>query len=532
MMVLVRGEIMLNVLLVDDEMFVRKGLAALIDWGALGYAVTGEAENGEEALAMIGELKPDLVITDIRMPVMDGLELIRNVRQQYKVSPCFIIVSGYHDFKYAQQALRYGVQDYVLKPIDEVELQDTLRKLAKGLVMEKVLRLTRDRPGPGSILDSFVRGGICGGETTADFAAALGVQENSDCVYMIAELQGISGSRASAQEEGDAVEAALASWNGTAGPLPSHSLGGGRYGILLHSGAFRLESLGLDAALNAIQSWLSRELNRPVLLAAGLTARHLNGLRESYVTAQEALQHKFAEDGQKVIRWDLVRHKPLHRFDLDQELYAGLIEQLEENNREGYGRAADAMIQQFYANRFVPSAVHHAVNRCVSSVLQVIRSMEGSEEGLKGLEDILRLPELNVDLKGLKELLLSFLTDAAGRIACLRKEQSKGGIERVKKYIETHYTENISLKSIAAAFYMNPVYLGQLFRKTYGIYFNDFLLSIRVQEAKKLLRKTDLRMYEIAERVGFQNADYFVTQFEKLAHCTPTEYRNKLIGKN
>jgi Response regulator containing CheY-like receiver domain and AraC-type DNA-binding domain len=134
-------------------------------------------------------------------------------------------------------------------------------------------------------------------------------------------------------------------------------------------------------------------------------------------------------------------------------------------------------------------------------------------------------------LHELKGLFTEFLHEAAAYLAELRNEQSKGGIERIKKYIEANYTENISLKSIAGKFYMNSVYLGQLFRKTYGIYFNDFLLQIRIGEAKKLLRQTDLRMYEIAEKVGFQNADYFVTQFEKLEKVTPTDYRNKLLGK-
>lgn len=78
---------------------------------------------------------------------------------------------------------------------------------------------------------------------------------------------------------------------------------------------------------------------------------------------------------------------------------------------------------------------------------------------------------------------------------------------------------------------MNSVYLGQLFRKTYGVYFNEYLLSLRVEEAKRLLRQTDMRMYEVAEKVGFQNADYFVTQFEKLEKLTPTDYRNKMLGK-
>jgi len=131
----------------------------------------------------------------------------------------------------------------------------------------------------------------------------------------------------------------------------------------------------------------------------------------------------------------------------------------------------------------------------------------------------------------LKRLLSSFLLECASFVCKLRKEYAKGGIQKIKAYIEAHYNENISLKSIASVFYMNPVYLGQLFKKTYGLHFNEFLLQLRIGEAKKLLRQTDCRVYEIAEKVGFGSADYFVTRFEKLERMTPTEYRNKLLEK-
>lgn len=138
---------MLKVLLVDDEMYVRKGLYELIDWMDLNMEIIGEAENGAEALNLIESLQPDVIITDIRMPILDGLELIRAVEKMPLLEPVFIIISGYHDFKYAQQAIRYGVHDYILKPIDDEELTTTLQKSA-NLICNKRKHIfwLRDRP--------------------------------------------------------------------------------------------------------------------------------------------------------------------------------------------------------------------------------------------------------------------------------------------------------------------------------------------------------------------------------------------------
>src|SRR5690606_25453685 len=110
-----------SVVLVDDEVYTRKGLIKLIDWESCGFRITGEADNGEDALELIRTTNPDLVITDIRMPVLDGLGLIQQLIEEDEEPPVFVIISGYDDFSYAQQAVRYGVHDFILKPIDEVE---------------------------------------------------------------------------------------------------------------------------------------------------------------------------------------------------------------------------------------------------------------------------------------------------------------------------------------------------------------------------------------------------------------------------
>ncbi|WP_426451878.1 response regulator transcription factor [Paenibacillus sp. S-38] len=524
---------MLKVLLVDDEMFVRMGLRSLIDWGALGYEVCGEAENGEEAFAEIGRLDPDLVITDIRMPVLDGLGLIGRASEELSSPPSFVIISGYHDFHYAQKALRYGVQDYLLKPVDDEEMQDTLRKLAGKLSMRRLSRKKGEAlsSGASSALEMLIRGSVSP-EDAPQVAAVLGMEQASRFTYVIIGISNPDGKA----EEGGALPAKLVSsvrsvLGGASAELPMVEQPPGQYGFLVDASLLAAAGRTLEEFLHLLQRELTRSARLHAVLFAGRTVDRITDVEISYRAACEALSYKYAEDGRPVIAYESVQGTPLSYFDIEPRLYAELLEHLEENRLEACLRTVDEMVLQFRTKRLAPSAVAGSVTRCVIDIVNVVRGMEGDENTLSTLQGMMEAQGRQGGLQELRDQLAAFLTEASDYIGRLRKEQMKGGIEKIRKFIECHYMENISLKSIAAKFFMNPVYLGQLFRKTYGVYFNDFLLGIRVGEAKKLLRQTDLRMYEVADKVGFQNADYFVTQFEKLEGVTPTEYRNKLIGK-
>ncbi|MFC0214462.1 response regulator [Paenibacillus chartarius] len=521
---------MYKVMIVDDEMFVRKGLMNLIDWASLGYEICAEAENGQEALELMALYEPDVVITDIRMPVLDGLNLIRTVTSERGKQPLFMIISGYHDFAYAQQALRYGVQDYVLKPIDEEELAGALRKMESSLSMNQLSRITGAKQLTGPILETLIKGELSDSDAQR-LAAAIRAESNSRFVYIAAELHPADPEAHppvwTAQQMADVLSNSAAL--GAAGyPIPVHEQAPGLFGILLD---MRYADRSADAFLQALHMELELGLKTPVTLYAGTVVSDIGQVKSSYQAANEALAYKYAEDGTKVIFIEKVRGTPLYYFDLDAELYTMLLERLEEGDEEQYLKALNLIFLEFRTKRFSPNAVSGSILRAVIGVINIIREMEGSEKELAHVASLMDWQSRHVRLQSLKQLLAAFLKEADRYIAILRRDRCNGGIDKIKKYIEAHYMENINLKSIAASFYMNPVYLGQLFRKTYGVYFNEFLLGLRIGEAKKLLRQTDLRMYEVAEKVGFQNADYFVTQFEKLEHMTPTDYRNKLRGK-
>lgn len=522
---------MYSVILVDDEVFTRKGLRNLIDWEACGFRVSGEADNGEDALALVRSDKPDLVITDIRMPVMDGLELIRRVREDPALSDlAFIIISGYDDFAYAQKAVRYGVVDFILKPVDDRELQGVLRELADRLDREREERQQQTRLISERMISALIRGDAPE-EDIAAWAAEQGYETEGAFRYMLVEVNDLHPWQDAAPPPPETIRQAIkeeirALFGHERYPyIHNHSK---RYGLVVPVSLCPDGPDGLDRFAERLQSGLSRRLGAPVYLFIGKAVDGLRRLKDSYQSANAAGLHKFAADGRIMIH-DRLPDEPLNYMSLDPAFFRRLNERVEEGAEAELRAAIDALFQEFKALRLAPEAVKLALHACVSDVLNILQRMDVDGAELAHLPPMLGWHDLNLTPEELKRLFTAFMLESAERMAARRKDSVKGSIQKIKDYIEAHYHENISLKSIAATFYTNPVYLGQLFKKTYGMYFNEFLLSVRIREAKKLLRRTDLRIYEIAGKVGFNNADYFVTQFEKIEKMTPTEYRNKLV---
>ncbi|MFC5470841.1 response regulator [Cohnella suwonensis] len=519
-------------ILVDDEIFTRKGLMKLIDWPACGFEIVDEADNGEDALELIGRVKPDLVITDIRMPVLDGLELIRRVALELDFSPAFIIVSGYNDFAYAQQAVRYGVHDFILKPIDEVEFEAALRQLNDRLRRDRENRERNDRLSTGAMIDSIILG-EADEEAVAKWERRMLLRPGDRLFYLFAELNDnyswkSSGERISHARFKEFVHQALAAISDDDRTIHVHEHRN-RIGILLSDRD--LEGFGgeMEPFAAKLRMELVDRAGEGVFLFVGSPAGYLSDIRYSYATAKEALLYKFVHDDSRIVVYDKVKSDRLNDFGIDPERLNRFIEQLEEQRTDEVKATVEGWFREFRDKRYAPEAVKMNIHQCVLGVTKTIRGMDGDERTLASLAPIVEWHDLNLSIGEIKRLFEAFVEESQNFIAELRKAQMKGGINKIRAYIETNYSSNISLKSIAALFFINPVYLGQLFKKTYGVYFNDFLLHIRVNEAKKLLRQSaDMRIYEIAERVGFSNADYFVTQFEKIEHMTPTEYRNKL----
>jgi two-component system response regulator YesN len=517
-----------KVLLVDDEVFARTGLRGLIPWNRLGFEIVAEAANGEEALHLIREEQPDLVVTDIRMPVLDGLELIRTVKEQDIASPRFIIISGYNDFKYAQQAVKFGVEDFILKPIDEAELSDTLRRVADSLRRQRLLEAGQPALHL-SLLDSLLSGRLDKAYIPGALAA-LGLPAEGEFCCFIAEVNDAGLEPGEDSSAGDDWKAQLAR---TAGALSDcreallHELGEWTAGLLLPKRVtFESWEEAAETLLGAV-----RPRAGVLRLYMGDPAGSPERIHHSYRTARHAMEFKYALDGKAVVSGKDLEGRTLVRTDLPSALFDRLLHAMEEMDQASAEAALDEMFAAFRSSRFAPDAIAASIDRLIRAVNGTVRAMDGDEHKLASCAALAEWREKPMTLGGLRKLASAFVAEASEYMAELRKDRAKGPIHQIRQYIERHFRENINLKVIAQQYYMNPVYLGQLFKKTYGVYFNDFLLDLRIREAKRLLRQTDMRIYEIAAEVGFSNPEYFAAQFEKVVHMTPKEYRSALASK-
>lgn len=514
---------------VDDELYVRKGLIETIDWESSGYRIVGEAGNGEEALALIRSEQPDLVITDIRMPILDGLGLIQAVAEE-RLEVQFIIISGYNDFRYAQQAMRYGVLDYVLKPVDQDELADTLAKLRERLA-GKGRQQSRDTdPLEEAQVERLLRGEL--DEATGAQCDKIWTQAGAAAFsYVLFELNNVlpwNDRIAPAKRDiRSAIQAALiqASELGAASPVMYEHRRA--YGAIIPDLYLEAHGGSLRGFLQAVYRQITEQFALEFRIYAGSPVSDWKLLQQSYLEAKDAMQFKLLKPDDAIILSAEIMGLSLHYRHLDEDVYRRLTEAIETNDRSTIQMALDRLFSDFQEKSFSPEAIKTAILQCVLSIVKSIREVEGDEKELASLVPMMNWHDHSITLDHLRRMLETFAMEAAELYHKLSGAFGKGGIHQIKRYVELNYHQNITLKTIAAQFYMNSAYLGQLFKKRYGTYFNDYLQSLRITEAKKLLRQTDLRVYEIAEKVGYSYADYFVIQFEKLEQMTPTEYRNR-----
>lgn len=512
-----------KVFLVDDDRYVRKGLMNLIDWEGCGFEVCAEADNGEDALEYIQMFHPDLVITDIKMPVLDGLELIKHTVELKKTNPYFIIISGYSDFSYAQRAVKYGVHDFILKPVDKEEFEETLRKVADKYTKELQLNRNRENIVAETAFNDLITIEL-EEDLRHDCVKKLNIDQTIGFAYIIIEINNVAVNTIKIREiisrtiHGEAV----------ASTTLFREHGSNRIGLLVKNEEIQPFSGDISHFSEIVKAQLTMHLKTDVTIYVGRIVDDAIDIKESYETAIKALQFKYVEAPEKPIVYGNTKNRSVNYIELDQTQYQSLMEHIEENLISEIRKNVVMMFEQFQEKAFAKDAVRTSINRVVHEVVKTLQSMDGDEKNLTTLQSMLNWDNQPSTLFEIKNMFLDFLLEAAGLLNRLNKECGSGNIRRIKKYVDTHYKDDLTLKHIANTFYMNPVYMGQLFKKTYGMYFKEYILQVRINEAKKQLRQTDLRIYQVAESVGFSNPDYFVTQFEKKTGMTPTQYRKKL----
>ena len=517
---------MYRVIIVDDEPIIRRGLRETIEWDSLGLEVAGEAADGAEALKLIEAIRPEILITDIRMPEMDGLDLIRRVRDMgFDVK--ITILSGYDDTDYLRTAIRLGVDNYLLKPIDNDELISNLKNAVSEIEKEAIVDL-RIRQGSELLRSNTLRRLVTGNirldelKEKADF---LGFSVRSEKYLCAVCAMG-------RQSPSHLLERLSQDWvRELTSPIP----GGERVAFLDGDGNLVLLAAFADVpesreamhrALDALVARAEREHGVALMIGAGRPVSRAEDIHLSYESALESLEYDVFMNNSGVIWYDGVPEAslPPKAFErIDGEKMKALIRKGDQAGLKAWlGGEIDALISEAAPPvSQVHNLLMHLAVRMTDDFHELYGSMSANAEPINF--DFARLFALRrfSDMR----LWLFELCDGlfAANAQVLSRSSSLVGM--AVAYVAEHYREGVSLKQVAADCHVNTSYLGQIFKKETGSAFTDYVNALRIREAQRLLNNPSLKVYEVAERVGFTDYHYFLKIFKKVTGTTPKDHR-------
>ncbi|MBW4082777.1 response regulator [Paenibacillus sp. S150] len=503
-----------RVLLIDDEPSSLEGLQLWIDWESLGFEICGTGSNGLEGLKLMKQLRPDLVITDVNMPLMNGLEMVAAWRREAPEEIRFAVLSGYSEFEYAQTAIRYGIHHYLLKPIFPEEAAEELREIHQELEQDRHRLLLNQIAAsqeavvrikallhhkPEGQQDLELPSGLPEGVTSWNVLLLQTVRE------LYAGLRGRAAVLIAGQPAMYAID-----------------LEAGSLAVVFGYGCQPMES-----AENLLAPLL-QDAGMPLFMAVGAPCTSPLYLSDSYRTAKEALMHFFYQtEPSGLMRYRETQARPFsYHYDhirlLDAVLAAVNTLDLA-GFRQAVMSAAGSFREQYVAPEVVKKLVIHIMYRMVELIPD---SSEARRSILTGGSDTAGITHTMLSLTRLVELLSACGEACIDLLIQAQHEGAQGIVQEINHYIGAHYRESLTIQKLAEIFYLHPVYLGQLLRKKNGIHFNEQLHSLRIEEAVALLRQNAMKLSEIAEQVGYANYGQFLKQFEKKMGMGPGQYRN------
>ncbi|GIP09369.1 two component AraC family transcriptional regulator [Paenibacillus macerans] len=511
---------MYKVFIVDDEPFIIEGLYDILDWPAFGLEIVGHAENGRQALDALQTTPADVLITDISMPVMNGLTLISEARKRHKDLKA-IILSGFNEFDYLKEGMRLGIENYLLKPINVEELESTLRNTVEKLESQRSeelydaydVQILKD-----NTLYRWLNGQIAAREF-AERAELLSLSLNGP--FMAVAVLRTGGSQNEAFEE----TAKLLEAGNDITPFRDVD------GDIVLIGMLGTEAEGKRdflAKLRELKEALAAR-NIPVQIGVGgvcpLRPEGPPPCEEgaaSYKEAKRALEYFMIYPDRPLMEYkslELDKGGEGGVISLPWDEYAKLIlardaEGLKQRIQTGF-----AELQQTPGIR--PEDLHNAALELVVRFKMELKEIKHTDEtdifrkGLDRVQGSAAFSELVRHLQGVaEETVGSLLQDAKNPV-----------VSQVLEYIHGHYADELSLKTLGAQYHIHPVYLGQLFHKETGGSFAEYINKYRIEKAKQQLKNTNLKVHEIARNVGYWEIGYFYKQFRKYVGISPTDFK-------
>ncbi|MEY8521613.1 response regulator [Lachnospiraceae bacterium 38-10] len=529
-----------RIMLVDDEEEVRKAMIRKMDWEQLGFTVAGDAENGEDALEKLEQLEPDVVMTDIRMPYMDGLTLVARIREKYP-SIKILIFSGYDDFEYAKQAIKYRVTEYILKPVNGEELAEILRRVRISLDEEieerrniSMLQKSYENSLP-MLREVFLNDLVSRGADISAMAPKLreyGVDILEARKWLAAVIHVERMEQAEGQELFRHQELIPISVRKL---VEDHMEAFGRFTVFNSAEGITLiaavdgnnSETGLINLLDDICKESRRMLGVTITAGVGHSCDTLQEISRSYQTAVDALGYRAIVGGGRTIYINDV--EPVNRGKLqfetkeEAELTAvikfGTKDQIGDMLRGFAARMDDAKVHANQYQVYMLTIVNCLIRLMQQYDLKMSDMFDSEEHYADIIKRICRRESFAEEMIPMACRMNEALNQA-------RDNTTRKVIVEAKEYIQENFADpELSVDVLCRYLHMSPAYFSTVFKKETGQTYVNYLTEVRLQKAEELLEKTDDKTYEIAQKVGYQEQNYFSYVFKKRYGVSPTKYR-------
>lgn len=537
---------MLKVFLVEDESIVREGLKNNIPWQEYGYQFMGEASDGEMALPMIRKIRPNVLITDIKMPFMDGLALSQIVTQEIPDIK-IVIISGYDEFEYAQQAIRVGVEQYLLKPITKNTLRKVLFEIREKIEAEQEQKNYLETfQNEMKEYENYTRrnflekvfGGVFTVQQIYEEAAKIPIDLDGPC-YNLAlinlQVKRHNPEYAVREPEGiDRVREALFRYFMRFPAYLVFQWSISLYGVLIKGEAHQMESLKQQCIDQVQKICLPEEAVMEWYAAVGEPVERLSLLPECYAKVNHILAHRFFSPQRHIFTEkdaeefspgkDLKSFESVESAKMNPDIIQGFL-------REGKQEEIGDFVDGYLAG--VKEALESRLFRdylLLNIRFATINYMEHLGVGQQDFlpeDDYARVREASANSGDIH----AYMQELMERALTLRDRESENQGKRILKnglrYIEENFSEeSLSLNSVAGAIGVSRNYFSSVFSQEMQMTFIEYVTKKRMEKAKKLLCQTQMHSGEVAAAVGYKDPHYFSFVFKKTVGCTPREYRN------
>ncbi len=541
-------------MVVEDEDMIRRGIIGSVPWGELGFEVVGEGKNGLDALEKMKGMAVDVVLTDIKMPLMGGLEFSNTIRKLYPDIE-IIVLSGFSDFEYARQAIRFRAFEYLLKPTNKTKLIDSFTALKEKLDKKKEAKEALFHKGIfinagyDSMRNDFLAS-LLNGERhvfdrmdeqisyleldfTGEFFTAATIRFDQQSICREFEAAWEKDKKLLMFSYRNIINEILGEIENAYAIVKEYDQIDFIFCFETREAQERQLGCSLENIVDYIKSCLFKGKNITSAIGIGLTYPSILQIGKSFHQAEKSILNNFFSSDQVLhvfhdkleskYEQNWIEYYPKEMHVIASCVCAGDV--------AGTQRYIDLMFETMVKHKIMPEIIK---NYCVVLKLMILSKSSLEDKQIEEMmgDQFTEIVRSTLSIQALRDYVAETLAALAGKIeAYVGDESGKAhcqAVEKSKEYIHQHYSEKITIKQISDEVFLSQNYFSALFRKATGMTYMDYIQKVRMDEAKRLLADPYYKVYEIAQKIGYSEYKYFALQFKKMVGMSPKEYRKNL----